>query len=528
MIKTKVNIDTRQLNRIIPNRIENTYSLDFNPLTVCSIGYVSTLNINAPNHPFIKGDKLVIYGVKGKSISIFSNSIKILNSDNKIKITLNHGLVNTDADMFIKCTGYITGVFKVYLTIYENEIVNKNYFYIDKTNVDVTFPNINIQFLDINGIPIQTFTSDLTPNETKKTFTVSNVSRDIISINLIEPINITVTNFGNNSVWIGKVHVTNVEYTPNNYVIPFNKTFTNVIGIKLISTEFPYTEHLIKTEHSNKNNVLYWKILGSNKQYQYCLLKNKCNYDDLKNILESNINVDNLKCSVNISEKTNHCSISFYKINNFCNNITFVFSEGLHKLIIKHVDHGLKTGLEIEINGSLSVATVPDRIINRKHIISKVLNQHSYMVVLPPFNHLSEESTSNGGNEITIKYPVKAIINNDKYDSIGKILGYDMKDYDYNMINTLPFQNIKNSYIKMYFKINGHKELFSKIQLLEPFNNYIYNSFIQISNATFNPPLKTLTEWSVSFTDLNDEPYDFDNDNHSYTLEIYENLVTSI
>ena len=49
----------------------------------------------------------------------------------------------------------------------------------------------------------------------------------------------------------------------NNHIINLNKTFYNVYKIKLISTEFPNTEKIIKdTPLNRQNNKLFWQIIG--------------------------------------------------------------------------------------------------------------------------------------------------------------------------------------------------------------------------------------------------------------------------
>jgi len=65
--------------------------------------------------------------------------------------------------------------------------------------------------------------------------------------------------------------------------------------------------------------------------------------------------------------------------------------------------------------------------------------------------------------------------------------------------------------------------MFAKLLLIGNNENYVYDQFIQCG-STFQEPLATLSSINFSFYDPNMNLYDFNNIEHSFTLEIIEEL----
>jgi hypothetical protein len=65
--------------------------------------------------------------------------------------------------------------------------------------------------------------------------------------------------------------------------------------------------------------------------------------------------------------------------------------------------------------------------------------------------------------------------------------------------------------------------MFAKILLVGNIESYVYSQFIQCG-STFQEPLSTLSSINFSFYDPDMILYDFNNIEHSFTIEIVEQL----
>jgi hypothetical protein len=65
--------------------------------------------------------------------------------------------------------------------------------------------------------------------------------------------------------------------------------------------------------------------------------------------------------------------------------------------------------------------------------------------------------------------------------------------------------------------------IFAKLLLTSDPGSILYNQFIQLGE-TFPVPIPSFSEWEVSFYDTLNNLYNFGNLEHSYTLEIYEEI----
>jgi hypothetical protein len=84
------------------------------------------------------------------------------------------------------------------------------------------------------------------------------------------------------------------------------------------------------------------------------------------------------------------------------------------------------------------------------------------------------------------------------------------------MLTNLPF----NDQINLF---NTSTNLFAKLMLANNVDNYVYDQFIQIG-STFQEPISTLSNISFTFYDATNQLYDFNNIEHSFTIEIIEQL----
>ena len=80
-----------------------------------------------------------------------------------------------------------------------------------------------------------------------------------------------------------------------------------------------------------------------------------------------------------------------------------------------------------------------------------------------------------------------------------------------------------SSIFKESYNTGPVENIFAKLLLSSDPGSIIYNQFIQIGE---NIPILILTfsEWEVSFYNAYGDLYNFGNLEHSYTLEIYEEI----
>ena len=68
-------------------------------------------------------------------------------------------------------------------------------------------------------------------------------------------------NVGGSSIRIGQISDFSGGYTePNYYILPLERTYKNIVSVRLLSTEFPNSEYVVKNYPStSQNNKLYWQ-----------------------------------------------------------------------------------------------------------------------------------------------------------------------------------------------------------------------------------------------------------------------------
>ena len=606
---SRINIDSRY--RILePKNIldKEIYYLDSNPISInlTNLNY-SDLTIIHKNHPFSINDNIVIQGVQGKQI-ILDNAITFIANSSYARINhIAHNLdFNTINKMYIEIKGFIGNqnnntiynnvpvneinqLFQIFPKITEVEIENKDYYYI---NMISTFPNfsetytlssISIEFKDINGINLNLINANypINPKQLYGFHTIYKTTTNSYSIKLNINNNISINNCGGDKIWVGKIIDFFEGYSENNYYkIPLKKTFYNVERIRLISTEFPNTEKVIKSKPANKkNNSFYWKLKNDgDKIYSVEIESGNYSVNLLKENLQKSIksvkrdvltiyNKNNTQytyyeyniCNITIVPETDTFSIEFLTTIFIPNAIIYRdpinYTDNIGRLIINHPDHHLISGLIITIINANATDGIPQSILNNSFEIEKIIDQDTYQLKLPRYNQSSsDKSVLNGGDAMGITYPIQAKLYFDQPDTIGKLIGYrnvgtpyaitkfsylnsntDIYEYDY--INEKSYLNNSinlsgDNYILMtspIFKESFNTGLvtnvFAKLLLSGDPGSILYNQFIQLGEI-FSIPIPSFSEWEVFFYDALGNLYNFGNLEHSYTLEIYEKLNT--
>ena len=482
----------------------------------------------------------------------------------------------------------INGLHKVYFVRNDRDIENNNHYYIFMENVIANFSSvydltsINITFDNINGIKLNLLNANypLSIDQVQGYHVINSVADDTYSVQLEINNNISIYEKGGDSVWTARVIEFIEGYSNNNYYkIPLKKTFNNVSRIKLISTEFPNTEKPIKSiPESKRNNMFRWKLEDDGDtiysielepgNYSIELLEKsifnaiESTFRDTIRIVNSNLTdyryYDYHQCTVDIEPRTDTFSLEFYTTIFYPKALTYKrpseYTDNTGRFIVTHPNHRLQVGSIITIVSATNTDSVPQEVINSTFNIEKIINENTYQIKLPLYNiSTSNTDVTNGGDAMGIRFPIKSQLLFDSRDTIGPLIGFRntgksnaITNYSYKNTNKDVYQNdvvlnedeypnnsinlSGDSYITMITPIvkdsynSGEKDnVFAKLLLSDEPGTVIYNQFVQLGEH-FDPPIENLSSWEVGFFDPNDEPYDFGDINHSYTLEIHELL----
>jgi len=605
---SRINIDSRHRNLESKNILDTQiYYLNSNPIKIVSNSLNETdIIFNHPNHPFSVNDNIVIQGVQAQTV-VLENSITFIANSSFARINhKSHGLnfdsiniINIEINGFIgninNNTDYnnipinqINGQQKIYPIMTPVEIKNKDYYYINMGSIIANFSDtysltsIIITFKDINGINLNLINANFPVSifQLSGFQTINKVTDDSYSIRLNINNNISVESCGGSSIWIAKINDFIEGYINNNfYKISLKKTFYNVSKIKLLSTEFPNTEKIIKTIPFNKkNNAFYWKLQSDGDKLYYVELPSG-NYSinllqiNLKNKIEAikrdtltiiNENTtdysyyENNKCNIVIEPKTDIFSIEFLTTIFIPKAITYKapsnYTDLTGRLLINHPNHRLIIGNIINIINATATDSIPQEVLNSSFEIEKIIDENMYQVKLPKYNISSSNIlVTNGGDSMAITFPVKAQLLFDKSDTIGNLIGYrnvgkpySISNYSYinSNIDVYQYDTIDQGlgYINNSINLSGDNyilmsspifkdsyntglvdNVFAKLLLAGDPGSILYNQFIQLGE-TFPVPIQSFSEWEVLFYDANGDLYNFGNLEHSYTLEIYEEI----
>lgn len=609
---TRINIDSYYRNKYPKNILDSKqHFLIDNPFYFQSGS--NLLTIYDPSHGYSYGDNIII-----KNVTVQLQNVKIsFEKDNyyvKIELT-NHNLNplynyivliqnfvgnNTNNTIFDNINiNYINKIQNVYFTDGTN-IATDNFFYI-KINIKPTINNnsvCDINLYALNGIPLSNINSDypININQAQSFLNIVNIiSQDYYQVKLSLKAIIGLTNntnltslqnttgVGGSNIIISKI-VNIIEGFPdaNHFKYSLGRNFNNVRKIRLLSTEIPNTEKMIRSSPiSKQNNLLYWQNVDDGL-IEYCINITEGNYsiDDLATEIQAQIvatprqeqlNVNTSKiiylndhfATVNINQNSNKFEISYYTtviLTQAITKSTYNFSDGFTRIIVNHPNHKLNSGDTIFINNAVDTEAIPSSAMNGTFTIETIIDIDNYQIKLNKFNASSYTAANGGGDAINILTPLQSRLLFDRVGTIGNLLGFrNVGDYnaitiysktisniiEYELDSNLNSLGIKNSSIindtllnfngdnyiyltlnyifKDSIDIQGIKNIFAKLLLSGNPNTVIYNDFIQIGEEFLNPIL-SLSELEIFFYTSEGLLYDFNNINVSFTVEIFEEI----
>ena len=526
--------------------------------------------INHVNHQFSGTNNIIkISGIENLDTNnYFINNLplSIVNMEQKVILITINGIIDPD--------NYLIDI-GIYL---DNDFIYKdNNYYIDI----LTYNGIHIKYINAS-YPISTDIQQGYHIITETSTDYIKIKLSVLTELLITPI-IDI----NNDVLIGKIVKSITGYPdPEFYKIKF-KSYYNIKKIKLVSTEIPNTEMLIKSNTSFKNNSLYWQILEDG-DYIYSISVSAGNYDaaslqtEIFNKISSvsrkfgsylTSSLYNSKCIPIISINPSNNLFTMQLMGNITLNSNIVIYNGLYtdnyiRLNITHPYHNLVVGDKITISGAVNVRHtdgtlyIPITSINISHTIEFIIDSNNYIVKLSKYNPTSyggnDQTTtiSNGGNAVNILFPLAFRLLFNYTDTVGRILGFTnlgnensitiysksitnntlyinasninsvgLKNLDVAMLNfqTYPYILMTSTVFNATINYKESNGVFAKLFLTGNPGSLIYDQYVQITEDV--PSTNSfINEMEFKFLTPDGNLYNFNGYEHSYTLEIYEQL----
>ena len=533
--------------------------------------------INQPNHGFI-----------GLTNVINISDVKTSNPNNyffgNIPLTIINGEHNI---ILIETNGVLD---------YNNYLIDMGIY--SDSDYTYTEDSFTINVMSLNGINLKYINASYPiTNEIQQGYhKIIETGLNYIKIKLLNQSSKTSINKeGNDNILIGVILSTTNGYPdPDYYAYDLKKTYYNVKKIKLVSTEFPNSELLVKNVPASlKNNSLYWNILDDGN-YIYKININQGNYDALSlqteitsqisllkrnfgTYLNSSLYSEYLLPNIIINPSNSIFSMSIMSIvtlSNCVNVSTETYLDSNIRLIITHSNHNLNQlnsitlsgviGIEDPISTSTVKYYIPLDIINKTHIIESINGINNYVIKLDKYNpttiKTSEIDVLAGGNAIKILYPLSIRLLFNYNDTLGNILGFknvsnelSFTNFEKTIANSTPYYSDSNlnsvglpsyntpvlqfktfSYIYMVSEIFSSNinlrdsvGIFAKLFLTGNSGSFIYDQYVQIIDEVPNT-FAFLNRLEFKFLTPDGRQYNFNGQDHSYTLELYEELAENM
>lgn len=561
--KSYINVDSRY--RVKETRINEGEECDLESDPLMFKKNSNKLIIGHEDHPFVNGNKIKLNYIKSKAITLRSiigkkDAFVIEPNSNVMTINYPHELPSNydDNNLEVELVGIkgdnncignipinsINGKHKIHIKVGDHK-ASKDKFYIIlpfTLNDDPYYLkkyNFKIIFHYISGIPIEYFTNEY--------HTVLDCDEDSYCIKLPKKALLSVCDGGNN------ITVTNINCilygseNPNKYCIDLADTFNNIVTTRLVNTVFPKMHGQIKIDNKN----FYWNNIDDGEKLYNIRITN--GYYSIKELISK------IKCQISenhqqtmnikLDEPSGSLTFSSHKSFNLMQPIIKVSPEIIDKgvieeaeemnkeyiLTIEHTDHHLKHGQYVTICGSIAHMGIPAHIINREHIITKIVNNNQYEITLSKnsFNLEKERINTKGGFGVSVNVPMLFRLRFDLEDTIGNILGFEniITDFKAEIINKNNcLKLVTDEYIYMIAEplytiktIDPIKRAFAKIILTDKYgntnSNLLYDTFVP-SEKNYETPIREVSQLEIKFVLPNGDLYDFCGLEHSFVIEI--------
>jgi hypothetical protein len=379
---------------------------------------------------------------------------------------------------------------------------------------------------------------------------------------------------GGSNVIVSKVLEVESGYpNPNNYIIDLQHTFSNVLFTRMVSSEFPNSERIIKDYPPERvNNKIYWNNIDDG-DHLYSINVPSGNYGPKKlaKIMElmfnqvlriSNSDGINPKHYIltDINKHTEEVIFRAYKQFSLTKPFIAVTPEIVgnpdldidehpeYTITIRNRSHGISSvGAIILISGSIDFWGIPADIINGEHTVTKIIDNDTYQIKLPRVNLGTRRVDTKGGANVNISVPDMIRLRFDQPDTMGSVLGFrnpgdpnsitpfrtiisnmDPYEFELNHNNQTSLNLTGDNYVLMVANplvtlnsVTPTKAAFAKIQLVfeEVPRKILYNTFVPTTQL-YEDQIRELSELEIKFYTPDGYLYDFNGLDHSFTIEI--------
>jgi hypothetical protein len=240
-----------------------------------------------------------------------------------------------------------------------------------------------------------------------------------------------IINYGGNNISISKINELIKGYPiPNEYHVDLDRTFNNVIMIKLISSEFPVLNKLVyeckNDTELNMNNKLYWQNYEDHEIiYSVSISQGNYTMEQLISLIENKVLEVQRQTTVELFgnyNKKNIIKIDYYEGNNEIKFYSFKEAElidpfkevievddaiGDYKIKIYHQNHNLLNADKIIISNASSYGGFSETVINGTFYIDEIIDSDNYYIYLTNVNryenyYIAPSGEQNGGNAVNI------------------------------------------------------------------------------------------------------------------------------
>ena len=517
--------------------------------------------ITHAQHGYNINDKITLSGITKPEITVRSDvngihMVELIVGKSYAVIHLSHGIhiLNSaydTSDMYIQINDFLGNINNA--TYFDNIIINsindkhnisilnpddqtfdENKFYIilstpyNGTLINYDSHNFTLMFFYIAGIPTNIMNTNypIGGDNLQGFHIITEITENTYTVKLSKTSGNTI-HTGGDFVIVNKLKEVSAIYpNPNNYRIEFGKTFHNVVGVKMISSEFPNMQNINMLSINEQNNKIYWKNYDD-ATYIYNIIIPSGNYSlsELVNIMESlffntpRINYDEDVLLNKILLYTNHNIINVI-INESNNIVTFKSYKQSniikpfidvtplididsnqdptvpvtnYKLTINHKNHGLLASDNIIISGAIEHMGIPEIILNNTHVINEIISADTYTIQLLPFNLNNERVNTYGGAAVTIISPNLIKLYFNELDTIGSILGFrnvgetlSVTSYGNSISNSDPYPN------DVYYDAVGNSITLTNNNIGFNRNNYIQICCPQLNNIHSTGPINNM------------------------------------
>jgi hypothetical protein len=228
----------------------------------------------------------------------------------------------------------------------------------------------------------------------------------------------------------------------NSYTIELGRTFTNVVSIKLVSTEIINTQQLIReTPASLQNNLIYWQIEddedGSGNKITYVTSLTPGNYTattlaeeietKMNSIERINGNLNNFTVTIDIvTDQVEFSTIDFTTLSNPFSFVVPGATATTTSIDTNFPSHGVTVGQRVFIENAETIDGINASFFNTEHIVTGVSDANTFSFEVPAI--ATTDASSAGGDAVQIGAGLSFKLLWSQDNTPATILGFEEED----------------------------------------------------------------------------------------------------